>query len=65
MTKKFGTFELLTNDINRIIMDDLSYLANSEVNAIDELYAQYKKNPDSLDISWRKFLHNFSANIYY
>ena len=41
----------------------LSYLSNSEINAIDELYAQYQKNPDSIDLSWRKFFEGFEFAI--
>lgn len=40
-------------------MDNHSYLGNSDVTAIDNLYAQYKQNPESVDISWRRFFEGF------
>ena len=40
-------------------MDKFSYLSNAEVSSIDELYQQYIKAPESLDISWRKFFEGF------
>lgn len=40
-------------------MDDLSFLSNADVNAIDELYARYKQDPESVDFGWRKFFDGF------
>ena len=40
-------------------MSKLSYLGNSEIQAIEELYKAYNENPESLDISWRKFFEGF------
>ena len=40
-------------------MDKFSYLSNAEVSSIDELYQQYIKDPESLDVSWRKFFEGF------
>ena len=40
-------------------MDQYSYLANSEPAAIEEMYAQYKQNPDSVDASWQQFFKGF------
>jgi 2-oxoglutarate dehydrogenase E1 component len=40
-------------------MDDLSYLSNADVSAIDELYARYRKDPESVDFGWRKFFDGF------
>lgn len=40
-------------------MDNHSYLGNSDVTAIDALYAQYKQNPDSVDASWKRFFEGF------
>lgn len=36
-------------------MDKFTYLGNSDVNAIDDLYQQYLKNPESVDIQWARF----------
>jgi len=36
-------------------MDKFTYLGNSDVNAIDDLYQQYLKNPGSVDIQWARF----------
>ncbi|MFY7707872.1 MAG: 2-oxoglutarate dehydrogenase E1 component [Flavobacteriales bacterium] len=40
-------------------MDSLSYLSNTDTNSIDQLYSQYKQNPESVDISWRRFFEGF------
>jgi 2-oxoglutarate dehydrogenase E1 component len=40
-------------------MDNLSFLGNMDINAIDQLYQQYRKNPESLETSWRKFFEGF------
>lgn len=40
-------------------MDPLSYLGNSEIKAIEELYSQYLKDRESIDLSWRKFFEGF------
>jgi 2-oxoglutarate dehydrogenase E1 component len=36
-------------------MDKFTYLGNGDVNAIDDLYNQYLKNPESVDIQWARF----------
>jgi len=36
-------------------MDKFTYLGNSDVSAIDDLYSQYLKNPESVDIQWARF----------
>lgn len=36
-------------------MDPLSFLGNSEIDAIDQLYRQYLEDPDSVETSWRTF----------
>lgn len=40
-------------------MDKFSYLGNGDVNAVEELYQQFKANPDSVDETWRKFFQGF------
>jgi 2-oxoglutarate dehydrogenase E1 component len=40
-------------------MDSHSYLANSDINAIESLYQQYKSNPQSVDSSWQRFFEGF------
>jgi 2-oxoglutarate dehydrogenase E1 component len=40
-------------------MDQLSYLNNADGNAIEELYKQYRKDPDSVDAGWRRFFEGF------
>ncbi len=40
-------------------MDKYSYLSNGDVNAIDELYQQYKNNPESVEPGWRSFFEGF------
>ncbi|MCB9224597.1 MAG: 2-oxoglutarate dehydrogenase E1 component [Crocinitomicaceae bacterium] len=36
-------------------MDKFSYIGNSDVNAIDDLYKKYVANPESVDIQWARF----------
>ena len=40
-------------------MDDLSFLGNVEIDSMDELFRQYKENPEQLDSSWQKFFQGF------
>lgn len=40
-------------------MDTLSYLNNADGEAIEDLYRQYKKDPSSVDIGWRRFFEGF------
>ena len=40
-------------------MDKYSYIANAHGNYIEELYEAYKKDPQSVDISWQKFFEGF------
>ncbi|MBK3519338.1 2-oxoglutarate dehydrogenase E1 component [Carboxylicivirga marina] len=40
-------------------MDKFSFLGNSEISSIDELYQQYKQDPDSVEESYQKFFQGF------
>jgi len=40
-------------------MDKVSYVGNADVNAIDHLYKLYLKDPESVDIGWKKFFEGF------
>ncbi|MFN5337642.1 MAG: 2-oxoglutarate dehydrogenase E1 subunit family protein, partial [Bacteroidota bacterium] len=40
-------------------MDKFTYIANAHVSYIDELYAAYKKDPSSIDLSWKEFFEGF------
>ena len=40
-------------------MDKVSYVGNADVNAIDHLYKEYCKDPESVDIGWQKFFEGF------
>lgn len=40
-------------------MDKVSYVGNADVNAIDHLHNQYRQDPDSVDIGWKKFFEGF------
>ncbi|NQX90784.1 MAG: 2-oxoglutarate dehydrogenase E1 component [Flavobacteriales bacterium] len=40
-------------------MDKYSYLSNGDVNAIDALYQNYKKDPESVEPGWRAFFEGF------
>ncbi|MCT4590460.1 MAG: 2-oxoglutarate dehydrogenase E1 component [Carboxylicivirga sp.] len=40
-------------------MDKFSFLGNSEIGSIDELYEQYKQDPDSVSESYQMFFQGF------
>lgn len=40
-------------------MEKFSYLGNSEVSGIEELYNKYASDPNSVDPSWRQFFEGF------
>lgn len=44
-------------------MDKYSYIANAHVAYIDELYAEYKSSPETIDPSWRTFFDGFEFAI--
>jgi 2-oxoglutarate dehydrogenase E1 component len=46
-------------------MDKFSYIANAHGAYLDELYKSYKENPDSIDVTWRKFFEGFEFSQQY
>ncbi len=40
-------------------MDELSFLSSADSETIEELYRQYKQNPESIEIGWRRFFQGF------
>ncbi len=40
-------------------MDKFSYVGNGDVNAIEDLYNQYRKDPESVESGWQKFFEGF------
>ncbi|MEJ2006093.1 MAG: thiamine pyrophosphate-dependent enzyme, partial [Cyclobacteriaceae bacterium] len=44
-------------------MDSYSYISNAHGSYIDQLYADYKKDPDSVDESWQKFFEGFEFSL--
>lgn len=40
-------------------MDKISYVANAEPSAIENLYKAYQSDPNSVDVSWKKFFEGF------
>jgi 2-oxoglutarate dehydrogenase E1 component len=40
-------------------MDSTSYLSNADPAAIEALYAQYRNDPASVDVSWQRFFEGF------
>ncbi len=41
------------------LMNQYSYIANAEPVALEHLYESWKKDPESVDISWKKFFEGF------
>ena len=35
-------------------MDKYSYVGNGDVNALEDLYNQYRNDPESVDFGWKK-----------
>ncbi len=40
-------------------MNKFSYISNADVSFIDELYKKYRSDPDSVDVSWKRFFEGF------
>ena len=40
-------------------MNKFSFTGNSEISSIENLYEQYKSDPESIDIQWQKFFEGF------
>ncbi len=40
-------------------MDTLSYLGNAEIASVEDMYQQYRSNPNSIDFGWKKFFEGF------
>jgi len=40
-------------------MDKYSYISNADVGYIDQLYRNYKSDPNSVDATWQKFFEGF------
>ncbi|NNF01720.1 MAG: 2-oxoglutarate dehydrogenase E1 component, partial [Bacteroidia bacterium] len=40
-------------------MDPYSYLSNSNVSELEEMYQKFKESPDSLEVGWKKFFEGF------
>ncbi len=45
------------------LMDKYSYISNAHVAYIDELYEDYRKDPESIDGSWKAFFDGFEFAI--
>jgi 2-oxoglutarate dehydrogenase E1 component len=46
-------------------MEKFSYIANSEAAYVEDLYQQYRQNPDSVDVSWQRFFEGFEFSQHY
>ncbi|MCC6720672.1 MAG: 2-oxoglutarate dehydrogenase E1 component [Bacteroidia bacterium] len=44
-------------------MEEKTYLSNSEINYIENLYNQYKNDKNSLDFGWQKFFDGFELAL--
>ncbi len=51
--------ELTSRRGKKNLMDKFSFVGNSNVDAIDQLYQQYKQDPESVDESYRTFFQGF------
>ncbi|MFT6719013.1 MAG: 2-oxoglutarate dehydrogenase E1 component, partial [Sphingobacteriales bacterium] len=44
-------------------MDSYSYLSNGDTSWFDNLYKEYKSNPDGVEESWKKFFEGFEFSL--
>ncbi len=44
-------------------MDKFTYIANADPVVIDQLYQSYLQNPESIDVSWKKFFEGFDFSL--
>jgi 2-oxoglutarate dehydrogenase E1 component len=44
-------------------MDKFSFISNAEPGYVDQLYASYKANPDSVDHTWQKFFEGYEFSL--
>lgn len=44
-------------------MDKFSYIANADTTSIDEMYESFKKDPSSVDESWKFFFEGFDFSL--
>ena len=44
-------------------MDDFSFVGNSDIASIEELYRKYLENPESIDASFAHFFKGFDFAI--
>ena len=44
-------------------MDKYSYISNAHGHYLDDMYSEYKKDPQSVDTSWQKFFEGFEFGI--
>ncbi|HEY3429168.1 MAG TPA: 2-oxoglutarate dehydrogenase E1 component, partial [Cyclobacteriaceae bacterium] len=40
-------------------MDKYSYISNADVGYLDQLYQNYKKDVNSVDVTWQKFFEGY------
>ncbi|HCR54999.1 MAG TPA: 2-oxoglutarate dehydrogenase E1 component, partial [Cytophagales bacterium] len=45
-------------------MDKYSYISNADVGYLDDLYQNYKKDPNSVDASWQKFFEGYDFSLH-
>jgi 2-oxoglutarate dehydrogenase E1 component len=45
-------------------MKDYSYISNADVGYIDQLYQNYKKDPNSVDLTWQKFFEGYDFSSF-
>ncbi len=44
-------------------MDKFSYISNAHPNVIESLYNEFKKNPNSIELEWKKFFEGFDFAV--
>lgn len=45
------------------MMDSYSYVANADVNYVDDLYQRYQQDPETVDESWKFFFEGFDFSL--
>ena len=44
-------------------MDKFSYISNAHPNVVESLYKEFKLNPDSIELEWKKFFEGFDFAV--
>lgn len=59
----FNNYDICTENSLNMTLKDYSFIANAHPSYIENIYNDYKNDPNSIDIEWRKFFDGFDYAI--